>query len=245
MYRGFRAPTLRELYRTASTRGGIILVNNPDLAPERLTGIEGGVDLFLTNDLSLSVTLFHNIVEDLVQNITRGTAGAVDRVIDPCGLVPAGGTCRELDNVGEMESNGLEFELEYRPHPDWTFFASYLYNDAEITKAPDQPQIEGNQVRQAPENQFTLKLEYTNRLFDTTGPGRYVGERYEDDLNTLNIDDFFLVDLVLARRLNESFQVFFSLENLFDKEYEIRRTNSGSVEIGKPRFVNLGLRYRR
>jgi outer membrane receptor protein involved in Fe transport len=243
-YEGFRAATLRELYRSAFTRRGINLVNNPDLAPERLVGIEAGADFMIGNNATLRLTLFQNTVQDLIQNITRGISGETPEVIEPCGLIGANETCRELDNVGEMEAAGLELEAEYHPVANWSLFLSYLYNDTEITSAPDDPQIIGNRVRQAPEHSFTARIRNSSRWFDTSLLARYVGERYEDDLNVLLVDDFLLFDLRFSRQVSDSTEVYFTIANLLDEEYEIRVGNDGSIEIGRPRFVGLGLRFR-
>jgi outer membrane receptor protein involved in Fe transport len=244
-YRGFRAPTLRELYHAASTRGGVILVNNPDLEPERLVGLETGLDLDLGDHAILRLTLFRNTVEDLVQNITRGETGDLPGIVEPCGLMDPNETCRELDNVGEMQATGLEIEAGYQPGPDWEFQLSYLYNDTEITRAPDNPQLDGNRVRQAPEHALTARARHSGRWFDTSLLARYVGKRYEDDLNRLEVDGFLLFDLRFTRQLNDRTEAFLIMENLFDEDYEVKVENNGSVEIGRPRFVGLGLRFRR
>lgn len=244
-YRGFRAPTLRELYHAASTRGGVILVNNPDLEPERLLGLEAGADIALGADAGLRLTLFRNTVEDLVQNITRGQTGDLPGMVEPCGLLAPNETCRELDNVGEMQATGLEIEADYRPSPDWELQLSYLYNDTEITRAPDNPQLVGNRVRQAPEHSLTARVRHAGPWFDSSLLARYVGERYEDDLNRLEVDGFLLFDLRFSRRLSESAELFLAIENLFDEEYEIKVENNGSIEIGRPRFAGIGLRFSR
>lgn len=243
-YRGFRAPTLRELYHAASTRGGVILVNNPELEPERLVGLEAGVDWLPGDRTILRFTLFRNTVEDLVQNITRGKTGDLPGLVEPCGLLGPNETCRELDNVGEMRATGLELELDYRPSDDWLFQLSYLFNDTEITQAPGNPQLVGNRVRQAPEHSATARVRKQGQWFDTSLLARYVGERYEDDLNRLAVDGFLLFDLRFSRQLSESMELFLALENLFDEAYEIKVENNGSIEIGRPRFVGLGLRFR-
>lgn len=243
-YKGFRAATLRELYRSASIRGGTILVNNPELRPERMTGIEAGADFLFDSNVTLRITVFQNTVENLIQNITRGVAGGLPEVIEPCGLIDAGETCRELDNVGEMEAKGLELDLQYEPSEHWSFFLSYLYNDSEVTSAPGNPQIVGNQIRQAPKNSLTARVRNSNSWFDTSLMGRYVGERFEDDLNSLPVDDFFLLDLRLSRQVSDSTEVFLTIDNLLDTEYEVRTASNGDMELGRPRFVGLGVRFR-
>ena len=244
-YRGFRAPTLRELYHAASTRGGVILVNNPELAPERLNGLEAGIDIGMDSRSTLRITLFHNTVEDLVQNITRGETGELPGLVEPCGMLAPNETCRELDNVGEMRSSGLELEAFYRPSADWDFHLSYLYSETEITKAPDNPQLVGKRVRQAPEHSLSGRVRHRGRWFDTSLLARYVGERFEDDLNRLEVDGFLLFDLRFSRQLSDSIELFLAAEYLFDEEYEVKVENNGSSESGRPRVLGLGLRYRR
>ncbi|MEJ2384058.1 MAG: TonB-dependent receptor [Xanthomonadales bacterium] len=244
-YRGFRAPTLRELYHSAWIRSGVRLVNNPELAPERLVGAEIGADLDLGENARLRLTVFRNTVEDLVQNITRGQTGDAPGVVEPCGLLGPNETCRELDNVGEMRATGLEFEAEFQPAPRWRLFASYLYNDTEITRAPDNPALVGNRVRQAPEHALTARLRHDGPGFASSLQARYVGERYEDDLNRLEVDDFLLFDLYLSRPLGAGAEIFLQVENLLDEDYEVRVSNSGDIEIGRSRFVGIGFRFTR
>ena len=244
-YRGFRAPTLRELYHSAWIRSGVRLVNNPELAPERLVGAEIGADLDLADGARLRLTLFRNTVDDLVQNITRGQTGDAPGIVEPCGLIGANETCRELDNVGEMRATGLELEATLQPAPRWRLFASYLYNDTEITRAPDNPALVGNRVRQAPAHTLTARVRHDGRRFTSSLLARYVGKRYEDDLNQLAVDGFLLFDLYLARPLGSGGEFFLQIENLLDEDYEVRVSNSGDVEIGRSRFVGLGLRWRR
>lgn len=244
-YGGFRAPTMTELYRGFSGRGAIT-EGNPNLAPERLQGAEIGGDFELSDRVILRATVFHNIVEDLVQNVTIGEAGDADEVIEPCGLVPANTVCRERQNVGEMESSGVELELEFLPHPRWRLFGSYFYNRTDVTDAPQQPQLVGKEARHAPAHQLVLRLRRDDpSLFDTSIQGRYVGERFEDDLNTLEVDELLVVDLMLSRSISPSTELFLAVQNLFDEEYEVRVTASGYVEVGTERIARFGLRFTR
>ena len=84
-----------------------------------------------------------------------------------------------------------------------------------------------------------------HQAFDASLLVRYVGARYEDDLNRLEVDDFLLFDLRIALPLAPGLELFLAVENLLDEEYEVRLENSGALEIGRPRFVGLGLHFRR
>jgi outer membrane cobalamin receptor len=72
--------------------------------------------------------------------------------------------------------------------------------------------------------------------------GRYVGARYDDDLNTIRLDDFFLVGLRLNRDLGRGISAHLKIENLFNEDFEIARSRSGEAEMGAPRWITAGLR---
>ncbi len=59
------------------------------------------------------------------------------------------------------------------------------------------------------------------------------------------MDDFLLFDLRFSRQLSATTELFMAIENLFDEEYQIKVENNGSIEIGRSRFVGVGLRFRR
>jgi TonB-linked SusC/RagA family outer membrane protein len=74
---------------------------NPRVRPERMSEIEGGLDLsFLNNRLGLGVTVYHQKISDLVVNRT---------------LAPTTGGTSIVNNVGTMENRGLEISLDVVP----------------------------------------------------------------------------------------------------------------------------------
>jgi outer membrane cobalamin receptor len=90
-----------------------------------------------------------------------------------------------------------------------------------------------------------LRLGYTNPSFlDVTVAGRYLGKRFEDDVNAAEIDDSFVVDVRLGRQVTRTVSAFATIENLFDTPYEISRNGRGLVRVGGPFSVNAGLRVR-
>ncbi|MCP4690657.1 MAG: TonB-dependent receptor, partial [Desulfobacterales bacterium] len=82
---GFNAPEFVELH----VRNNPVVVGNTDLKPEKISAFEALIGYNFTNNIKSSATFFHNEARDLIQ--TRD------------GLV---------HNVGERESNGVEFELK-------------------------------------------------------------------------------------------------------------------------------------
>ncbi|MBI4381861.1 MAG: TonB-dependent receptor [candidate division NC10 bacterium] len=244
-YQGFRAPTINELFRPFRVRNDITEANE-NLKPERLIGGEVGMDYTIAKNLLGRLTAFWNEVEDPIANVTKGVGPGT---IDPCGFVPAGGVCRQRQNLGRTQIRGVEAELEYHPFVPWTLSGTYLFNDTEVLSAPNQPVLEGKRIAQVPEHQFTLKLTYTNpALVNVSVQGRYVGDQFEDDLNSLKLGDFFVVDLMLWRPIAipkvSAGEVFLGVENLFDRTYEAGKTTDGIVTIGAPVLVHGGIRVR-
>ena len=69
---------------------------------------------------------------------------------------------------------------------------------------------------------------------------RFVGSQYQDDLNTLVLDDYVVVDASASRPLTRAVHLFLGVENLFDAEYDVARTPVRS--IGWPFSIRAGVR---
>lgn len=251
-YKGFRAPTINELFRPFRVRNDITGAN-ADLDPERLIGGEVGMDYAIMSNLFGRLTAFWNEVKDPVVNVTRGiNTGSTTITIDPCGPVPVGGVCRQRANLDRTRIRGIEAELEYRPYLHWALSGSYLYNHTEVVSAPNQPELEGKRIAQVPKHQFTLKLGYTNpALVNVSVQGRFIGDQFEDDLNQLKLGDYFVVDLYLSRPIPvpkmSAGEIFLAVENLFNRTYEVGKTGtpvSNIVTTGTPVLVHGGIRVR-
>ncbi len=245
LYSSFRSPTLNELYKPFREAGNFITEANPQLRPEKLTGVDIGSDLALGASVVARLTGFWNVVKDPAVEVTLALAGAQGRAIPPCGFVPAGGTCRRRENIGEFVTYGVETELEARPHRYWTLGGSYVWNPTEITEAPSQPQLEGKVARGTAEHQGTAFVGFDNPdivFFSVTT--RFVGSRWDDDANVLPLESFVVTDARVSRRLTSSASVFVTVENIFDREYPTTRAANGFVRLGGPRFIEGGLQYR-
>ena len=69
-YRGWRMPTLNELFRPFRA-GADATAANPDLKPEISSGLEAGVD-FRRKQFEFSATAFVNRLNDAIANVTLG-----------------------------------------------------------------------------------------------------------------------------------------------------------------------------
>jgi outer membrane receptor protein involved in Fe transport len=245
VYSSFRSPTLNELFKPFREAGNIITEANPELKPESLTGVDVGADMVLSQSVVARVTGFWNVVRDPALEVTLALAGNTGRVIAPCGFVPAGGTCRRRENIGEFRTAGVETELEARPHRHVTLSASYAFNPTEITEAPNQQQLVGKISRGTAEHQGTALVGYENPdIISLSLMTRFVGSRFDDDLNVLPLEAFNVTDVRVSRRLTSNAEAFATIENIFDQDYEVTRAANGFVRIGGPRFIEGGLRYR-
>jgi outer membrane cobalamin receptor len=244
-YRAFRAPASNELFRPFRARGNVITESNAELTPERLTGVEGGADVEVAEGLRLKLTAFLENLDDPVTTRTVAAAGAAGRTIAPCGFVPAGGVCRLRDNLGRLRSVGIESDVTYRAGTAWAFSGNYLFNRSRIVEAPNDPDLVGTFNKHSPVHQMSLTASYEKpETINAWLMGRYVSSRFEDDLNSLQIADFFLIDVRVARPLSSTAEVYLSVQNLFDRTYETSRAADGTVAIGSPRLVNAGMRLR-
>lgn len=242
VYQGFRAANLSEMFRpNRGTGRGNITESNPALRPEHLIGAEVGADLTLAEGLLVRLGGFWNRVQDAVVDITVGVATADGEVVDPCGAILKDQVCRQRRNVASLRTAGLETEIEYHPAAQWSLWGSYTYNPTRVT-APGQP-MDGKRARGSTRHVATGFVTWEHpRLLGVSLEGRYVGTRYDDDLNTLELSDFAVLGLRINRRFGSRVSAYLKIENLFDTQFEVSRGTTGLVEIGGPRWAVAGIR---
>ena len=231
-YQGFRVPTVNEQYRVFRVRNDVT-VANATLRPELLVGGELGVQQRL-GPFEGRVTGYWNEVQNLVANVTLAT---------PLFDCPAGTTCRQRQNLDLARIRGVETELELRLSKEWRFVASYLFADARVVEASQQPGLEGKRLAQVPEHSASVGVRFQRPAwFNASLTARFVGDQYEDDLNTLPLGNYIVVDLMLSRAISKNVEIFAGVENLFDQTYSTGRTSEGVVSIGAPLLARAGLR---
>jgi len=230
-YRAFRAPTLNELYRNFR-QGNTLTFGNPDLVAERLTGVEAGVRQSLLSDrLSLRTTFFWNDITHAVVNVT------INNTTNPIQA--------EKENVDRTLSTGVNLDGEFRVSSALQFAGGYQFAHAVVSSyTPNalNPSLVGNWIPEVPHQQFTLQARYVNpKIVTANVQGTFVGQQFDNDLNSLLLKKFFTVDLYVGRSLGHGVEVFAAAENAFNQRYY---ANLNPVPyLGAPILARIGLRY--
>ena len=223
-YRGFRAPTLNELYRDFRV-GDVLTLANEDLEAERLAGAETGA-VFTSSRVTARSVLFWMEVDRGVANVTlSATPGLITR---------------QRRNLGRTRSRGLELEGTARLGGRWTLSGGYLLSEATVESGGE---LEGLRIPQVPAHQASLQLRFSDPGIGTLGvQARWTGDQFDDDRNRFPLGSFATVDALLSRPVGRV-EVFLAGENLLDESYEIGRTPVRT--LGPPRSVRVGVRFER
>ncbi|KZL00144.1 Ferrichrome-iron receptor precursor [Pseudovibrio sp. Ad5] len=125
--------------------------------------------------------------------------------------------------VGEVVVKGLEAEASVELFDGFSALASYSYLNSEITKS-DKSNLVGNQLERIPEHSGSFWLKYdfneSSRLdgLSIAAGMRYLGERYGDVRNSIELDPVSLFDASVNYQY-KNFKVSLTGKNLADKSY--------------------------
>lgn len=233
-YLGWRLPTLNELYRPFRV-GADATAANPALSPERMRGIEAGIDWRPFDGASIRATLFSNRLKDAIANVTLGAGPGT---FPGVGFVAAGGAYRQRQNLDAIRSNGVELDAQLRSG-DWQLSASYAYSDAKVRASGPALPLDGLRPAQVPKHLASATIGWRW----LTATGRYVSAQFEDDGNLRSLDDAVTLDAAATVPLGRGFSVTLRGENLTDARLEAAISGTGIVERASPRTVWIGVKF--
>ncbi len=233
--KGFRAPSLFEMYKVHVRGGGTYYRQaNPELEAEEVWSYDLGVERFLTDNLLGKITFYQAAAKDYIGDRLTGT--------EPI----SGGRTRyyyELDNISEVDIYGLESELHWQALKNLSLFGNYTYNVSKVAKDEENPDLEGNYLPNQPKHQVHLGLNYQNpNLIDINLLTNYYRGIYFDGENNLETGGYWTVDLALSRKVMDRMQVFVQAENILDKEYPIFLRQGRPDDIAPGRIVMAGIK---
>jgi outer membrane receptor protein involved in Fe transport len=222
-YTGLRLPTLNELYRPFAVFP-VTTQANENLTPERLRGYEAGIDFDANDEVRLGFTVFDNTVHDAIANVTVGT------------------NLRKRFNLDAIHATGVEATGSIHSGP----FA--LDTSLAVTKArvrDDGVGLALNGLTPSQTPSFAASTSISWQFEDGPHVGatlRHTSRQFEDDLETDALAAATTVDLFASMPVFGRLTAEARVENLLDEQI-ITRNQAGSMDLGTPQTLWLGLRY--
>ena len=237
-YAGFRPATLNELHRPFRV-GNKITESNPGLNPEKLYGIETGLD-FHTGGLKGSATVFYNELKDAITNVTTGVGPGTFPI---AGFVPAGGILRQRQNAGAIDATGLEAEAEQKLMTNLSLTGSLAWTYSKVDGGTQAPQLDGKRPALTPRLTTNIGLRWTpSGTVSFQLDGRYESARFDDDLNTLRLRSAATADLRADWTVRRGLGLFLAVDNLFNAKVQTAQTADGIYSYDAPPIVRFGVR---
>ncbi|MBY8826140.1 TonB-dependent receptor [Sphingomonas colocasiae] len=223
-YLGWRLPTLNELYRPFRV-GNETTQANAALSPERLSGVEAGIDWRPSDSARIGVTVFTNRMKDAIANVT-----VVPRVT------------RRRENLDAVRARGVELDASYAAG-DLRFAASYAYTESVVRASGLALPLDGLRPAQTPRHMASATLGWQL----PSGPAasvtlRYVSVQYEDDLNVVPLRDALTADARILFPITKGLSIEARGENLGNVRVDAARSDDGVIERASPRTLWLGVR---
>jgi outer membrane receptor protein involved in Fe transport len=231
-YRGWRLPTLNELYRPFRV-GNDATAANALLSPERLTGVEGGVTLTPAPGLNIAATYFYNRLKDAIANVTTTS---------PTQVLPGVTTYRVRQNLDAIRAHGFELDASYRPGP-FGVQASWSHTNSTVEGSGITAALDGLQPAQTPRDQVSGTVDWRHDAAALSLTVRHIGQQYDDDQNTRVLAPATTLDAYAALPIMRSLVAELRGENLFDERVEAGISGANIVERATPRTIWVGLRY--
>lgn len=167
---------------------------NPDLKPETSQGYELGLEQqLLDKKLQARAAYFSTRFEDLIVSVTSGGVS-------------------QAQNVQKATAQGVEFELNLAP-------LSWLRLDSNYTYMETEDESTGKALPRRARNKASIGTTFLPLPDLSLGANvRYVGKRLSS--NTVELNRHTVVSLIGSYDIAKNVQLFFRVENLFDKKYE-------------------------
>lgn len=194
--KGFKAPTISELYMNMHRAMGIGTVNvygNPDLQPEESTSWDISYEAELNNNWG-KLTYFNNDIKNLIdtENINNSKFDA------------------RYVNIGKAQINGVELELGRHLNDNWTVKATSNWLDA-------KNEITDERLGNRAENMTTLQLIYDDN--NVNGYSAVLWQQWASNYRYSNADyDWTTTNFSVNKKFGEGNRIYAGVDNIFDKK---------------------------
>ncbi|MEO5640855.1 MAG: TonB-dependent receptor [Sphingomicrobium sp.] len=234
-YRGWRLPTLNELYRPFRVSADATAANAA-LNPETLTGAEAGMDWTPSSSAKASITVFTARLHDAIANVTvaRGPG-----IFPGVGFVSAAGSYRQRQNLDRIATSGAEFGFDLRHRP-FDLHLAYSFVHARVRDDGVGRALDGLRPAQTPAQQASATFGWTSpRQQRLSLTARALSRQYEDDLNQRSLAPAVTLDATASTPIGPHLALGLRAENLFNHRVEAAIASDGTVERALPRTLWL------
>lgn len=200
--KGFRAPSLSQLYMDSTPMPTTHIWGNPDLEPEKSLNWDAGLEGEWGKAFG-KVTYFHNSVTDLIDTDPLPEEDGIKQV--------------RYKNIHEATIQGVETEIGYHVNDHWTVKGTWNYldawNDSENIRLEDRSKYYGTvQLRYDTENPYGISgifwYEYANDYF----------YKDSDTNNYITMGYYGLFNLSVRKSWGENLSAYVGVDNIFDRE---------------------------
>lgn len=206
--KGFRSPSLSELFLQYESDYGLNTQGNPNLEPEQLYGLDISFDRSNKSNLTYSVSTFYYKYEDMIDFVYGLPVLALNR--------------------SDISSCGLESNISYQLNTNFNLDLGYTYlrvndiNDIDpILYRPNHKLIssikyKSNNIRHIIFMRYQSDQDYQDFLSDER---EYEGSEIKFPIEQL--DSLILFNYIGSYELNNRDKISLKISNLFDKQYEL------------------------
>jgi outer membrane receptor protein involved in Fe transport len=225
--RGFRQPTLNELYRSFRV-GNVLTLSNANLRPERATSGEAAVVVNAFDErLYLRAGPYCTRLSETVSNVTLTVTPAL--------------ITRQRQNLATTRSCGFEADASVRATRELTFNGGYLHVDAKVREG--DAALVGLRLPQIPTDQATLEARYSRLKLGTASIQlRTASAQFDDDQNQFRLREFIAFDAFVSHNISPSASIYAAGENIFDTRIQAGLTPV--LTLAQPRTIRFGIRLR-
>jgi outer membrane receptor for ferrienterochelin and colicins len=223
--RGFRAPSLQDLYEEGFDHRSYYRDGNPDLQPEYSTNYSVGLERRFSHQLVARTSVFHSDLRNMI--VVRDTGELLD-----------GKPVFRRENVREASTFGAEVEARVRLG-GLTAMLSHIYADTQ--DADNEP------LAYSPRHMTSLRLYHHVERFEIgsmlsceSALQRYYRQKSG---GRGRLEDYTLLNLSVNKKLLHRAVAFFKIENLLDQEFEIYEDGKSLAGYGRSFLGGIGFRF--
>lgn len=227
--KGFRQPTLNELYRSFRV-GNVLTLSNENLRPEKATSGEAALVVNAFDErLYLRAGPYCTRLVETVSNVTLASAPQL--------------ITRQRQNLGSTRSCGFEADANVRATRDFTLSGSYLHVQAIVREMPGNWALLGLRLPQIPADQATLEARYSRpKIGVFSMQMRSSSGQFDDDLNQLYLRGFTAFYAFASHDISKNAAIYAAGENIFNTRIEAGLTPV--LTLAQPRTIRFGVRLR-